>query len=176
MVGVLGEEQTAEQGKNGKCVSDIKDNGKQNKAKHEHKEDVETEINILQTEIKEKNEDEARLTAEIADAQIELKAAGTNRELENKDFQTIVADQRATVEILKRAKDRLAEFYNRKAALLQRRGGQTPPGGFKEYKKNAGGGQGGAMFLLESIIKECGETEADATQAENSAQSDYRSG
>merc|ERR1719198_246720 len=173
MVGVLGEEQTAEQGKNGKCIGDIKDNGKQNKAKHEHKEDVETEINTLQTEIKAKNEDEARLAAEIADAQIELKAAGTNRELENKDFQTIVADQRATVEILKRAKDRLAEFYNRKAALLQRRGSQTPPGAFKEYKKNAGGGQGGAMFLLDSIIKECGETEEDATHAENSAQSDY---
>merc|ERR1719515_497906 len=29
------------------------------------------------------------------------------------------------------------------------------------------------MFLLESIIKECQETEADATQAENSAQGAY---
>merc|ERR1719243_56939 len=29
------------------------------------------------------------------------------------------------------------------------------------------------MFLIESIIKECGETEEDATHAENSAQSDY---
>jgi hypothetical protein len=173
MVGVLGEEQTAEQGKNGNCISDETTNEKQQKAKHEHKDDVETEINTLQTEIKEKQEEEARLKAEIFDAQIELKAAGTNRELENKDFQTIVGDQRATVEILKRAKDRLAEFYNRKAALLQRRGGQTPPGAFKEYKKNAGGGQGGAMFLLESIIKECKDTEEDATHAENSAQEGY---
>merc|ERR1719379_2834734 len=173
MVGVLGEEQTAEQGKNSNCISDERSNEKQQKAKHEHKDDVETEINTLQHEIKEKQEEEARLRAEIFDAQIELKAAGTNRELENKDFQTIVGDQRATIEILKRAKDRLAEFYNKKAALLQRRGGQTPPGVFKEYKKNAGGGQGGAMFLLDSIMKECSETEADATQAENSAQSSY---
>merc|ERR1719311_285833 len=132
MVGVLGEEQTAEQGKNSNCISDERSNEKQQKAKHEHKDDVETEINTLDDEM-------ARLKAEIFDAQIELKAAGTNRELENKDFQTIVGDQRVTVEILKRAKDRLAEFYNRKAALLQKRGGQTPPGAFKEYKKNAGG-------------------------------------
>merc|ERR1719327_1100605 len=173
MVGVLGEEQTAEQGKNSNCISDETTNEKQQKAKHEHKDDVETEINTLQAEIKEKQEEEARLKAEIFDAQIELKAAGTNRELENKDFQTIVGDQRATIEILKRAKDRLAEFYNKKAALLQKRGGQTPPGGFKEYKKNEGGGRGGAMFLLDSIMKECADTEEDATHAENSAQSDY---
>merc|ERR1719159_1685762 len=173
MVGVLGEEQTAEQGKNSNCISDERSNEKQQKAKHEHKDDVETDINTLQTEIKAKTEEVEKLKADIFDAQIDLKAAGTNRELENKDFQTIVGDQRATIEILKRAKDRLAEFYNKKAALLQKRGGQTPPGGFKEYKKNAGGGQGGAMFLLDSIMKECSETEADATQAENSAQSSY---
>merc|ERR1719213_1150017 len=113
------------------------------------------------------------LKAAIFDAQIQLKKAGENREAENKDFQTVIGDQRATAEILKRAADRLAEFYNKKAALLQRRAAQTPPGAFKEYKKNAGGCQGGAMFLLESIIKECQETEADATQAENSAQGAY---
>jgi len=173
MVGVLGEEQTQEQGKNGKCIGDEKTNVKSQKERHDHKDDVETEINTLKAEIKEKNDEEEKLKAAIFDAQIELKKAGENREAENKDFQTVIGDQRATAEILKRAADRLAEFYNKKAAFLQQRAAQTPPGAFKEYKKNAGGGQGGAMFLLESIIKECQETEADATQAENSAQGAY---
>merc|ERR1719443_1662983 len=173
MVGVLGEEQTQEQGKNGKCIGDEKTNVKSQKERHDHKDDVETEIGTLKAEIKEKNDEEAMLKAAIFDAQIELKKAGENREAENKDFQTVIGDQRATAEILKRAADRLAEFYNKKASFLQRRAAQTPPGAFKEYKKNAGGGQGGAMFLLESIIKECEETEADATQAENSAQGAY---
>merc|ERR1719460_725533 len=75
MVGVLGEEQTAEQGKNSNCIGDIKGNGKSQKQKREHKEDVETEINTLQTEIKDKNEDEERLKAAIFDAQIVLNAA-----------------------------------------------------------------------------------------------------
>merc|ERR1719379_526930 len=135
MVTVLGEEQTQEQGKNTKCIGDEKTNVKSQKERHEHKDDVEAEINTLKAEIKEKNDEEAMLKAAIFDAQIQLKKAGENREAENKDFQTVIGDQRATAEILKRAADRLAEFYNKKASFLQR-AAQTPPGAFKEYKKN----------------------------------------
>ena len=61
---------------------------------------------------------------QISDAQIEMKKASENREKENKEFQQTVADQRATQEILKKAMERLGEFYNKKAALAQT--GQVP--------------------------------------------------
>merc|ERR1719321_773502 len=79
---------------------------------------------------------------EIKDTQIEMKKASENRESENKEFQETVAYQRATQEILKKAVERLGEFYNKKAALAQT--GQVPgaaapppPPGFGEYKKPA---------------------------------------
>ena len=46
-------------------------------------------------------------------------AGHRDRETENKEFQTVVTDQQATQKILLKAKERLAQFYARKAALLQ---------------------------------------------------------
>ncbi len=49
--------------------------------------------------------DEAKkLNEQVADMQIELKRAGEIREAENADFQTTVQDQRATAEIVKKAR------------------------------------------------------------------------
>merc|ERR1719198_2290481 len=101
---------------------------------------------------------------EIADMQLQMKKASENREKENKDFQEVVADQRATRAILQQALDRLGEFYNRKAALLQTgraRAAQRVPGetsampeGFGEYKKAGGGG---AMAMVQQIMDDSKE-------------------
>merc|ERR1719235_2880960 len=50
------------------------------------------------------------LTKEVAEMQIQLKRAGEDRELENDDFQKVVADQRATQQILTAALDKLKGF------------------------------------------------------------------
>merc|ERR1719353_1786073 len=116
---------------------------------------------------------------EISDAQIEMKKASENREKENKEFQQTVADQRATQEILKKAKARLGEFYSKKAALMQNKQEPVPgaaveamPAGFGEYKKSGGGG---AMALIENVIADSAKVEKDAVQAEQDAQSAYES-
>merc|ERR1719443_1651293 len=57
------------------------------------------------------------LTAEIAEMQVQLKRAGEDRELENNDFQAVVADQRATQQILQSALEKLKGFYDK--AFLQ---------------------------------------------------------
>jgi len=127
-------------------------------------------------EIGQLNEEEKVLMQEIKDTQIEMKKASENREAENKEFQTTVADQRATQEILKKAVERLGEFYNKKAAFAQT--GQPvpgaavapPPPGFGEYKKAGGGG---AMALIENIIADSKGTEQDAIKAEQDAQTAY---
>merc|ERR1719263_1700042 len=73
----------------------------------------------------------------------------------------------------------MAQFYAKKAAasaaLIQERARalrrQAQPGGFAPIKKNSGGG--GVIALLENIIDESKETEADALAAENDAQVAY---
>merc|ERR1719163_552521 len=64
----------------------------------------------------------------------------------------------------------MAQVYGPKV-LLQLGAGQTPPGSFKAKKKNAGGS--GVMNLLEGVIKDAEEVEAEATAAENKAQQAY---
>jgi predicted nucleic acid-binding Zn-ribbon protein len=179
MVGQLGVEQQDEVVKKDGCVTDFNTNEKQTTARNEHKEDVETEINDLESEIGAMKEEQAALKQQIADSQVELKKASENREEENKVFQQTVSDQRATQVILKKALDRMSQFYAKKAAssaaLIQAQAEalrrQTPPGSFAPLKKNGGGT--GVIALLESVIDESKETEADALKGENEAQVAY---
>merc|ERR1719326_1713326 len=87
MVGVLGEEQQSEVGKKDGCVGDFNTNEKQTTERNRHFGDVETEIEVLNADIAAKNEEEAKLKAEIADAEVDMKKASENREDENKEFQ-----------------------------------------------------------------------------------------
>merc|ERR1719146_562408 len=106
--------------------------------------------------------------------QKQMAKASEERELENKDFQTVVADQRATQEILQKALKRLDSFY--KKALLQGRqepgaAVPPPPPAFGEYKKNEG--SGGVMTMIENVIKEAHESEKEALKDEADAQAGY---
>merc|ERR1719502_343002 len=118
------------------------------------------------------------LTAEIAEMQVQLKRAGEDRELENKDFQSVVADQRATQKLLENALGVLKGFYDK--ALVQtsahktrQPAGPPPPPGFKKYEKSSGAG--GVMGMLEQIVAETKTMEADAIKAETDAQKAYES-
>merc|ERR1719163_1595503 len=178
MVGSLGKEKDDEIHHKDDCVSDLNENDKQTTERSGHKADVEQEINDLNADEEHLDAEEKRLAQEISDAQIEMKKASENREKENKEFQQTVADQRATQEILKKAKARLGELYSKKAALVQDRqpvpGAPAPemPAGFGEYKKSGGGG---AMALIENVIADSVKVEKDAVQAEQDAQSAYES-
>merc|ERR1719240_2153815 len=116
------------------------------------------------------------LRAEVAEMQIQLKRAGEDRELENNDFQKVVADQRATQQILQAALEKLKGFYDK--AFIQERAtkasqpaGPPPPPSFKKYEKSSGAG--GVMGMIEQIIGETKTLEADAIKAETDAQKAY---
>merc|ERR1719331_3373522 len=117
----------------------------------------------------------AALQAEIAEMQVQLKRAGEDRELENKDFQQVVADQRQTQQLLESALGVLKGFYDK--ALVQpsaratQPAGPPPPPGFKKYEKSSGAG--GVMGMLEQIVSETKTMEADAVKAETDAQKAY---
>merc|ERR1740123_429555 len=115
------------------------------------------------------------LKAEIAEMQVQLKRAGEDREKENKEFQTTVADQRATQKLLKAALSVLGDFYKKSeaASLVQKQEpvGPPPPAGFETYTKNAA--SGGVMSMIEQIISDAKAMEAEAIRSEEDAQKAY---
>jgi len=116
------------------------------------------------------------LKAQISEMQVQLKRAGENREKENNEFQTTVADQRETQKLLQVALGILREVYGGKksASLVQSRqepAGPPPPAGFETYKKNEA--SGGVLSLIQQIIDDAKAMEAETIRAEEDAQKAY---
>merc|ERR1719219_555338 len=109
------------------------------KKKRGKKKDLIAKIEDLEMTIKSLAEAIEKLKGEIAEMQVQMKRAGEDREKENKEFQTTVADQRETQKLLKAALNVLQDFYGKKAAFLQKHkqepAGPPPPPGFEAYKK-----------------------------------------
>merc|ERR1719161_2084099 len=122
------------------CVNGFNENEKQTNDNERQKTDLTTLIEDLTMKIDELHKAIETLKAEIGEMQVQMKRAGEDREKENKEFQTTVAEQRATQVLLTKALDVLQGFYGKKAALLQHKNkepaGPPPPPGFKEYKKS----------------------------------------
>merc|ERR1719401_1008890 len=78
------------------CVEEFNTNQLQTEKKEREKQDLIAKIADLELTIKALTEEIENLKAEIAEMQVQLKRAGEDREKENKEFQTTVADQRAT--------------------------------------------------------------------------------
>jgi DNA repair exonuclease SbcCD ATPase subunit len=140
-------------------------------------EQLDAKISTLTAEIDELAKSIAALQAEIAEMQVQLKRAGEDRELENKDFQQVVADQRQTQQLLESALGVLKGFYDKALVQTSARAtqpaGPPPPPGFKKYEKSSGAG--GVMGMLEQIVSETKTMEADAIKAETDAQKAYES-
>jgi len=158
------------------CVNDFNTNQLQTEKKEREKEDVLAKIDDLTLTIKQLGDAIEGLKAEIAEMQVQLKRAGEDREKQNKEFQMVVADQRATQKLLQQALSVLQSFYAKKAAttaLVQRQepAGPPPPPGFKAYKKNAAAG--GVLGMLQQIINDAKAMEAETIRAEEDAQKAY---
>jgi len=108
--------------------------------------------------------------AGIAQAETDLQRASEDRKTDNFDFQTTVADQTATIEVLHKALNKLAEFYD--AEFLQtKKHQQTPPVAQAEYKPNAGAT--GVMSMIEKLISDAKDLCAKSKKGENEAQASY---
>merc|ERR1719335_286892 len=82
------------------CVDSFNENEKQTNQKTREKTDLETLIEDLTMQIDELHKAIETLKAEISEMQVQMKRAGEDREKENKEFQTTVAEQRATQVLL----------------------------------------------------------------------------
>merc|ERR1712038_1173374 len=156
------------------CTDEFNTNQLQTEKKEREKKDLIAKIEDLEMTIKSLAEAIDKLKAEIAEMQVQMKRAGEDREKENKEFQTTVADQRATQKLLKAALTVLQDFYGKKAAFMRQHkqpAGPPPPPGFEEYKKNAA--SGGVMKMIQEIINDAKAMEAEAIRSEEDAQKAY---
>jgi ABC-type transporter Mla subunit MlaD len=172
MVAELKEEQVEEVKFKEYCTKELNLNEKQTYEKTEQKEDLEALIDKLNKLIKKLNEEIADHNKQIADTEVAIKKASQVREEENAEFQTTVADQRATQDILHKALEKLKSFYKtdkggRPGVFAQ----QTPPVQFNAFKKNAGANP--VIGMIEQIVEDSKKLEKDAVDAETEAQSHY---
>merc|ERR1712203_423506 len=109
----------------------------QTETKEREKSDLSAKITDLELKIKQLTEAIDALKAEIKEMQVQLKRAGEDREKQNKEFQTTVADQRTTQKLLQAALGLLKDFYGQQkaaASLAQQEPAEPPPPpGFEEY-------------------------------------------
>jgi len=157
------------------CVDEFNKNQLETEKKEREKTDLIAKIEDLEMTIDALTKAIDNLKAEIAEMQVQLKRAGEDRELENKEFQTTVADQRASQKLLQAALTILQGFYGKKdaAAFFERQepAGPPPPPGFESYKKNAA--SGGVMGMIQTIINDTKAMEAETIRSEEDAQKAY---
>jgi len=179
MVAQLKIQQADEVKKNDWCKSEFQENDMQTMKADDLKQDQTVQIEDLGTAIKTLADEIEAAKAELGQLQIDLQRAGEARVKENHDFQRTVADQVATQEILAKALDKLATFYDkeslvqvgRSSARVTAHNKQTPPVVQAEYKPS--GGAGGVMSMIEKLIYDAKELEADAKKSEGEAQAAY---
>jgi hypothetical protein len=176
MIGELLKEKADEIKHKDFCVDEFNKNELETEKKDREKKDLIAKIEDLTMTIDALTKAIDTLKAEIAEMQVQLKRAGEDREMENKEFQTTVADQRASQKLLQAALVILQEFYGKPkepTAFAQRQepAGPPPPPGFEAYKKNQA--SGGVMSMIQQIINDTNAIEAETIRSEEDAQKAY---
>merc|ERR1711939_739984 len=100
------------------CVDSFNQNEKETAHEERTKADLVAKVDDLTMTMDTLDKAIEMLKAEVAELQVQMKNASEEREKMNKDFQTTVADQRATQKLLSAALNVLKGFYN-KASLAQ---------------------------------------------------------
>jgi len=143
------------------------------------KADAESKAATLKGEIGELESTMKTLTQEISDLELQIERKGEDRSIEKREFQETLADQRATQDLLKKALSVLRAVYKKKevnheapVALLSRaRRAEPAPPGFETYGANRA--SGGVVGLLEQILADAKQMQAEVTRDEKDAEKEY---
>jgi len=147
---------------------------------------LETTISDLEKSLADGKEEIATLTDEIAaltkgleelDKQVE--EATVNRKEENEDYQTLMANNGAALEIIGMAKNRLNKFYNPAlvpAAFIQlhmqKDAPPPPPATWDAYSKKSEESNG-VIAMMDSLVADLEKEMQEAELEEKDAQGDY---
>merc|ERR1719262_1348137 len=159
MVSELKEEQEEEVKFKAYCTKELDLNEKETYEKTEQKEDLEALIEKLTKLIKKLTEEIADANNQIAETETAILKASQVREGENAEFQSTVADQRATQDILNKALGKLKAFYESLLQTKLHRISQEPPVKFNSYKKNAGASP--VIGMIEQITEDSKALESE---------------
>merc|ERR1719217_1180782 len=180
MLAELKKQQQEEYDKNEFCKKEIDANEDLTKVKTHEKEDLEDKKGQLENTIAALTAEIEKLKEEIAEMKVSLKRAGEDRKAENGEFQAAVSDQRAVVNILNKALERLKMFYEKKGLVQigahnhqEDEDVQAPPPKPKAYEKSAGAG--GVMQVIAMIIEDAEKEELELVHDEQKAQEAYAS-
>merc|ERR1719453_114352 len=146
------------------CIQELNANERETAKYTDQKNNLEQKIADLTQQTTELGEAIAALKQEITDTQVGMMKAGEVRKAENADFNEVVADQRATQAILKKALDRLKQTYG----FVQEDSSQPEQ---KTHSQNPGGG--GAVAMIEEIVQESKDLEQKALGDEQASQAAY---
>merc|ERR1719454_2805326 len=169
MIATLKTQQADEVKKNDWCAAELQENEMTTMKTKDLKADMEAKIGQLESTIKTLSEEIEKAHLAIDNMNMELQRASEDRKKENLDFQKVVADQMVTAEILAKALDKLATFYD-EAAFAQTKK-QTPPVPQMEYKKSSGAS--GIMSMIEKLIYDTKDITAKSKKSESEAQAAY---
>lgn len=172
MIAALSQQQEDEVKKVDWCKAKLQTNEMDTAKMNTQQADLEANIAKLESDIKELETGIAEAKAQIAETQVDLQRASMTRKSENMDFQKVIADQSVTIEVLNKALDRLATYYD----LVQTRGHswiqrQTPDVPQMEYKKSEG--STGVMDMVEKLIYDAKGLMSESKIAESEAQAGY---
>jgi len=168
MVTMLKTEQADEVKKNDYCTEELQSTEMSIAKADDQAADLQAKIGSLESQEKTLTDEIAADKAAIAQGQMDLQRASEDRQRENLDFQKTIADQTMTIEILLKAMERLAQFYD--AQLIQEKK-QTPPVAQMEYKPNAGAS--GIMSMIEKLIYDAKDLVKASKNSEMEAQAAY---
>ena len=151
---------------------------------------LETTISDLEKSLADGKEEIATLTDEIAaltkgleDLDKQVEEATVNRKEENEDYQSLMANNGAALEIIGMAKNRLNKFYNpsmytEPAALIQlhqqtqKEAPAPPPATWDAYSKKSEESNG-VIAMMDSLVADLEKEMQEAELEEKDAQGDY---
>jgi len=182
MVVELKQQQKQEFEKHESCKKDIDTNEDATMVKESEKKDLDAKIVDLSAQLERLTKELDELNLQVQEAHTSMKQAGETRKKENHEFQQMVSDQRATIEILHKALDRLNEFYAETPSLLAMKAHgkqepvpgapvEPPPAAGKDFEKS--GMAPGVIQMLEKIIQEAEIADKEAVSAEQKSQQAY---
>lgn len=132
---------------------------------------------LAKNDLDELSSDLAKLKDDISSSEKSLQKAGLTRQHENKLFQVTMADAQTTVNILKKAQERLQDFYATSLAQTKSSSAAEPPVGSdapkkqKDYQKSAKGGI--IVQLLNKVATDADVSAKRIKESEKRAQISY---
>jgi len=158
---------------NDQCIKDLNDNKLSDEDKTRVKDQLDGKVSALKADKSVAKEEMTTLQGDVDELKKQMQAAAENRDKEGREFKSVIADQKETQRLLKKALKVLGGVYSEQneAGLVQVQAHvQTiqPPAGFKAYKKSGGGS--GVLVLLGQILEDAQRMEAEAKQADEDSQ------